>query len=537
MKRVFTLYRVSTKKQVDQVKDDIPMQRIGCREFAKRQEWEIVRELEEKGVSGFKVSANDRDAIQDLKEAAEKNEFDVLLVYMFDRIGRIDDETPSVVEWFCKHGIEVWSVQEGEQRFDNHVDKLTNYIRFWQAAGESEKTSIRIRTRIQQLRLEGAYTGGQIPYGYCLEHKGRLNKKGQPIPDFAIEPHEAEIVREVFRKTICEGYGSHRMAQYLNRKGLCTHNGSPFQSIAIIRMLHQKFYYGYIGDETSDALQKLKIIDLEEFEQAQYILDQRAEKDADKRRIALRTQGEAMLSGNVFCAHCGGRLTTIRYKDRYTRKNGTEYFVDQAKYACYHKSRKLCECDGQTTYLAERVDEIVSQVIWRLFAGMKGAPQQERLETSLKHQIASNRAQQKKMNHDLEKSRNQLYRLQEEIGGALSGQSIYSPEDISKAITAAKERISSLEQQLYGLEDDAFRQRRTMQMITLSSYNQFKSWAEEFDQASLEQKKMIACQLFKKIEVGRGYNVTFELNMTYQQFCSEWVEVTEEFRRQDLIAL
>ena len=72
MKRVYTLYRVSTKQQVDQAKNDIPMQRIECREFAQKQGWEIVRELEEKGVSGFKVSAADRDAIQDLKVAAEK---------------------------------------------------------------------------------------------------------------------------------------------------------------------------------------------------------------------------------------------------------------------------------------------------------------------------------------------------------------------------------------------------------------------------------------------------------------------------------
>lgn len=42
------------------------------------------------------MSANDRDAIQELKEAAKNKEFDVLLVYMFDRLGRRDDETPFV---------------------------------------------------------------------------------------------------------------------------------------------------------------------------------------------------------------------------------------------------------------------------------------------------------------------------------------------------------------------------------------------------------------------------------------------------------
>ena len=111
---VYALYRVSTTKQVDKVKDDIPMQREACREFAQRMGWTVGKEFLEKGVSGFKVSATDRDAIQELKAAALKNEFQILLVFMFDRIGRIDDETPFVVEWFVKHGIRVWSVQEEE---------------------------------------------------------------------------------------------------------------------------------------------------------------------------------------------------------------------------------------------------------------------------------------------------------------------------------------------------------------------------------------------------------------------------------------
>lgn len=33
---------------------------------------------------------------------------------------------------------------------------------------------------------------------------------------------------------------------------------------------------------------------------------------------------------------------------------------------------------------------------------------------------------------------------------------------------------------------------------------------------------MTACHLFKRIEVGRGYQIKAELNMTYRQFCSEW---------------
>ena len=175
MKRCANLYRVSTTKQVDIVKDDIPMQRIACREFAEKMGWTIVIEKEEKGVSGFKVSASKRDAIQELKESALNGEFDVLLVFMFDRLGRIENETPFVLEWFSQHGIEVWSVNEGQQRFEQHVDKLMNYIRFWQASGESEKTSIRVKTRMHQMVSEGIYTGGPIPFGFMLVKKGRVN--------------------------------------------------------------------------------------------------------------------------------------------------------------------------------------------------------------------------------------------------------------------------------------------------------------------------------------------------------------------------
>ena len=113
MKRVYCLYRVSNKRQLDKIDEsDIPMQRTACHEFAERNCWGIINEFYEKGISGFKVPASKRDSIQDLKTAAEMQEFDILLVYMFDRIGRIDNETPFLVEWFVQHGIEVWSVKE-----------------------------------------------------------------------------------------------------------------------------------------------------------------------------------------------------------------------------------------------------------------------------------------------------------------------------------------------------------------------------------------------------------------------------------------
>ena len=98
--RVYCLYRVSTTQQVDHdEKDeaDIPMQRLECHRFAERMGWTIIHEEQEEGVSGHKVRAENRDKIQLIKEAARQKKFDIFLVFMFDRIGRIADETPFVV--------------------------------------------------------------------------------------------------------------------------------------------------------------------------------------------------------------------------------------------------------------------------------------------------------------------------------------------------------------------------------------------------------------------------------------------------------
>ena len=103
---VCCLYRVSTDKQVDfnsNHEADLPMQRKACHKFAEAKGWVIVHEEQEEGVSGHKVRAEARDKLQIIKDYARKGKFDILLVFMFDRIGRIADETPFVVEWFVRN--------------------------------------------------------------------------------------------------------------------------------------------------------------------------------------------------------------------------------------------------------------------------------------------------------------------------------------------------------------------------------------------------------------------------------------------------
>lgn len=210
-----------------------------------------------------------RDAIQTIKADASAGLFDVLLVFMFDRLERKEDETPFVVYWFVAQGIEVWSVMEGQQKLDNHLDKLLNYIRFWQTSGESEKTSARIRTRHEQVVQEGLYRGGMIPYGYRIVENGKVNKKGHPMHDLVIADVQASIIREIFSKMYNEGFGTHRLARYLNAKYQSTKK--VWKASTINRIIQNPIYKGetiYKGKSYA-VVESLRIIDDELFDRGQ----------------------------------------------------------------------------------------------------------------------------------------------------------------------------------------------------------------------------------------------------------------------------
>ena len=88
--------------------------------------------LQEIGVSGYKVSTDDLVKLKRIRKAAEQGEFDILLVFMYDRLGRNLNETPFIAEWFTKKGIHVWSVYEGEIIDGVDAERMLDYIRFWQ---------------------------------------------------------------------------------------------------------------------------------------------------------------------------------------------------------------------------------------------------------------------------------------------------------------------------------------------------------------------------------------------------------------------
>lgn len=515
-KRAYCLYRVSTLGQVE--KDDIPMQKQCCREFAETQGWSVVKEFSEKGISGFKVSAKDRDAIQHIQQDAVAGKFDILLVFMFDRLGRRDDETPFVVEWFVKNGIEVWSAMEGQQRFDSHVDKLMNYIRYWQASGESLKTSVRVKTRLSQLTEEGLYTGGSIPFGYKLEKKGRINKRNREVFDLAVDENEAEIIRLIFHKYVDEGYGAQRLCRFLHDNGIKSRDGKGFPNTSLNRMIKNVLYTGIIknGDSQSQYIDELRIIDDNVFAQAQEIMRQRTQPHSS---IPLNCKGKSLLVGNIYCAHCGNRLTLTTSGRNKKMPDGTIQKEVRMRYQCHYNVRHPGECDGQSGYSVQKVDGIVDQLIRMKFSEIAAASESEILSSQHEKDIelAKSKCEMAKK-HLLDKQK-ELDDYKAETLKVIRGQSKLSSDLLNTLVAEAESQIQEAQASADTAEAELQKLLETSEGLK-REYDQLLSWAELYDKSSFEAKKMIVSQFIRSVRVGRDYNIEVDFNVSFEELQS-----------------
>ena len=519
MKRVLCLYRVSTIGQVDH--DDIPMQRIACREFIDQHpDWELVDEVSEKGVSGYKTRTADRDALVQIKQKALAKKFDILLVFMFDRIGRRDDETPFVVQWFVENGIEVWSTKEGEQRFDSHVDKLLNYIRFWQASGESEKTSMRIRTKHLQMIQEGLYRGGLVPFGYRLEHQGRVNKKNQPVRDLVIDEHESVIVKEIFQKIASEGWGTNRIANWLNDRGISTKNGKTYWRATSIRaIVRNPIYTGRIrfGSDLSEPFEQLRLVDDYVFQACDKLVRERAPRLSEDRTTTLRSTSQGLLTGIIYCGSCGSRLSYHHNRTTRTLADGTKWIYEREVYRCYRRVNDRGGCKGQATYKLERVDEEVLKAVRGYFRSITSLPTADMLRAASARIQSVNGDALEKAEAELKKAQTEMTALEEEAVKALTGESKMDLNFINSLIPKRRanleKALAETERIRAEIENDA-----RLDEIHIREIETIRSWAETFETASLETKRSIISALIDRIVVHNDYCLDIHFRITAQQY-------------------
>ena len=495
------------------------MQKKACREFADRNGWTIVLEKQEAGVSGFKVSANDRDVLQEIRERAENKEFDILLVFMFDRLGRRAEETPFVVEWFVKNGIRVWSVNEGEQRIDTHADRLMNYIRFWQADGESRKTSIRTKAALSQMVQDGRFRGGVAPYGYDLVPSGVLNKKKREVMKLKINESEAKVVRMIFNFCVENGYGRCKIGNLLTSMGIFTREGKAWHEATIGHILHNVLYMGILksGSTLSDAFPELQIISPEYFEMAQKLMDERINEKKDTRTVPLNTTGQSLLSGNVFCGHCGGRLTLTTNGTVRTHADGTKEQRKRVRYVCYNKTRHRLNCDGQTGYTMHILDGIIVDILHMIFSRMREATEDEIVCRAHDNATLDLKDRVTRAKEEFAKAAKEYDSLKAEVVKAVQGKSAFPMDILSELVNSAKEKMLEASGRLSELTAEMEKDEKRVSKIK-ADYKNLIRWSEIFDNCDIATKKMITSYIINKVYVYSDYKLHIEFNMNVEQF-------------------
>lgn len=411
----------------------------------------------------------------------------------------------------------MWSAEEGEQRIDSHTDRLLNYIRFWQADGESQKTSIRTANSMHILTEQGHFTGGTCPYGYELVKSGRMNKRKQEVHDLAVREDEAAVVRLMFQLACTYGYGAQRIANHLNAQGYKNRSGMNWHPATIQSILRNVLYTGILksGDTCSPVQESLRIIDSKSFDGVQEMLTIRSRKYQETRSAPLNTRGNSLLAGNIFCGHCGSRLSITTCGQGRPHRDGTDTI--RTRYCCQTKTRKHGQCDGQTGYTVHKVDRIIESIIHDVFAKVRSISREEVLLTRNKSDLLARENHVKQLRQGYSKAEGELEKLRGEIVKSLTGESVFTPEMLKQAILSQEKKCRDIYQALKEAETELNDSEKHFSVLE-EKYADLLQWADIYDGADIAAKKMIVSHMIDSVDVFRGYEIRVSMNISIKQF-------------------
>ncbi len=529
-KKVRTLLRVSSRQQLRD--NDIPIQRAEAEQYIlSRPDWQFDKEYMEKAVSAYKNGVEDRKVLQEIMADAQKHEFDVLLTYMSDRIGR-QEEYSFYVAALNKLGIEVWTIKDGQLKTSDHVDKLLNYIRFWQNEGESKKTGMRVRDHQIELVKSGKFVGGKAPFGYRLIPSGIISSHGRALKKLEIVEKDAEIVRKIYFLAIHCGMGYGKIANALNEDGIPAILATQWKPSTIASILKNPIYMGYYalnrrvnhGSFTrldrkdwiysKEQIPELVIIQKQDWEKAQQIREARKAKlhshaagtscDAPF-SFPLRTSGRLALIGLAYCGYCGSKLKNGSYYQHRTGKPCQEQPAFTGRYLCPQK------CPARSCYSQNYLESAVFWAAEQILEQIQSIDISEDL-----HQIYVQKQKKLRQEADMLQKKKQQLRLdisslEEKIPEAIRGDYFFSAEKLSSILSEKELSFSALQEQERSLLAELRRaEREQSEQTPKEPY--LPDWKKEFQNSDTAAKQMLLFYLIEKIIV-KDNDITINLKI------------------------
>ena len=307
--------------------------------FCKAHDWLVVEVYVDSGYSGSNL---DRPGIQRL--ISEVDNFDLVLVYKLDRLSRSQRDTLHLIEdVFLPAGVDFVSMSEA---FDTSVPFGRAMIGILSVFAQLEREQIKERTKMGKLARAklGLFHGGMYyPIGYDYVD-GRL----------VINEYEAAQIRKIYDWYV-DGMSPAKIAARLRDDGYTNRYGSWSERvghISVVRVLSSEVYLGTL--EYSDIVVENAheaIVDRALFDRVQAVREKRREVYGDSAYVT-----KYMLSGLLFCGHCGARY--------FVKHNHGGYKI----YCCYSRARtvkhmiKAEHCDNKNWRLPDLEARVEGEV-------------------------------------------------------------------------------------------------------------------------------------------------------------------------------
>jgi DNA invertase Pin-like site-specific DNA recombinase len=489
----------------------------------------------EKAVSAYKNGVEDREVLQQILADAKQHQFDVLLTYMSDRIGR-QEEYSFYVAALNQIGIEVWTIKDGQLKTEEHIDKLLNYIRFWQNEGESKKTSMRVKDNQRELVKSGKFVGGKAPFGYELVPSGEVSNHGRLLKKLVIVEEDAAIVRKIYNYAIYQGMGYAKIAKQLNKEGIKAITTDKWKSGTIASILKNPIYMGYYAINrrikhgsftrldrkdwiySEQQISELVIIPQPMWEKAQEIREARkativASKERNSKAyeeehdVPFTTSGKLALIGLACCKYCGARLKNASYSNHWKTKVGEKKSSFIGRYKCPN------ECSRRYNYSQAYLEDSVFEVVEGYMEKLKGVNIDEELQKMKEQQKAGVEKELKAIVKDRNTLKEDISTLEEKIPEAIRGDYYFSAQKLSELI---KDKVSKLE--ALDIKEKAIREKSSNNQISNVDVDKFiglvPNWKEVFDSADIATKRMLLSSIIDRIDVGDGdISIKFKIRL------------------------
>lgn len=548
MKRVRMLLRVSSNQQLE-ADGDLSVQRQLVLEYIeKRSDWKLdEKEYFEGSNSGYKNSVVDRDVLQDALQDARNKEYDILVAYKDDRIGRRMWEIGAYVMSLKNCGVDIYTVKDGciSPESDDIMGQMVLALRYGNAQKSSSDTGMRVKDTAKKLVQRGKFMGGKAPYGYTLELSGEISKHGRALKHLVIDEKKAEVVIYIYNLAVQKEYGSVKIAKILNSHDQYK-NEAPndvWKAGTIASILTNPIYAGYtaynrrtrsdgkyhkIGSDdwiiAEESNPEIAIITTDIWNRAQDMRKKRADGIAKKEEhrpyninVIKNNTGTLALIDVLYCGYCGRKMT-----------NGSRYNYWKIKSTGERRSGKvgLYKCQdmwsgtvhpGRGFYRADRIEPIVFSAISEYIGKL------QENENVFQEIEVNKQAEKRRMNSELDKDRQELAKIQkkidvmeENIPQAMTGEYPLSLEDLVRLIDKQKD--------MYRKQQEIIKQKeKKMENMDVSITEwdylkkQIPTWQQVFLEADAHTKRVLVDKLIERIDV-KEEQITIRFRIRLEDF-------------------